>query len=128
MIYSMDMNIKKTKQYYRRLTDEDICDCSYCQNYVREIRATYGDVAAYLDKMGIEIETPFEVIPIGPDNETMFYSGAQYVVIGAADDFMETSIGTVRIVETDSHPVTDIQEEHFVIELSPIYLRWNHEE
>ena len=82
--------------------------CSFCERFV-----------------GFE---PFEVIPIGPDNETMFYSGAQYVVIGAADDFMETSIGTVRIVETDSHPVTDIQEEHFVIELSPIYLRWNHEE
>jgi len=55
MIYSMDMNIRKTKQYYRRLTDEDICDCSYCQNYVREIRATYGDVAAYLDKMGSQL-------------------------------------------------------------------------
>jgi len=41
-----------------------------------------------------------------------------------AEDFKETSVGDVRIIITDSHPMTDIEEDHFVIEISSIYLNW----
>lgn len=119
------MDIEKTKQYYNNLTNADICDCEYCQNYVREVKAAYPELAVFLEKMGIDIEKPLEAIPVGPVNGKMFYSGVQYVVMGTADDFRETSVGDVRIFITDSHPMTGIEEEHFVIEISPIYLnRW----
>jgi len=121
------MNIKKTKQYYHQLTNEDICDCAYCRNYVKEIRSSYTDLADYLGDLGIDIEKPFEAVPVGPENGIMFYSGVQYVVMGSADDFKETSIGDVSMFITDSHPMTDIQENHFMIEISPIYLKWNGE-
>ena len=122
------MSTEKTKQYYDRLTDADICDCAYCRNYVREIRNAYPELTDFLSKAGVDIEKPFEVIPIGPADGMMFYSGAQYVVIGAVEESMETSIGNVRIFITDSHPMTDIKEDHFVIELSPINLKWNGEQ
>ena len=118
------MNIEKTKQYYDHLTDTDICDCEYCQNYVREVKAAYPELTDYLGEIGVDIEKPFEAIPVGPVNGKMFYSGAQYVIMGTADDFKETSVGDVSIFITDSHPMTDIEEEHFVIEISPIYLKW----
>ena len=76
----------------------------------------------------MDIEKPFEAIPIGPDNGIMFYSGAQYVIMGSPEDFKESSMGDVRMFITDSHPMTDIEEDHFVIELSPIYLKWDMEE
>ena len=119
------MDIERTRQYYDQLTDADICDCAYCQNYVKEIRSSYPDLADYLDKLGADIEKPFEAIPVGPADGTMFYSGVQYIVMGSADDFEEDSIGNVRVFITDSHPMTDIEEDHFVIEFSPIYLKWN---
>ncbi len=122
------MDIEKTRKYYDQLTDDDICSCAYCRNYVREIKASYPDLADYLDKMGADIEKPFEAIPVGPADGIMFYSGVQYVVMGSADDFRETSIGDVRVSVTDSHPMTDIKEEHFVIEISPVYLKWNEEQ
>lgn len=122
------MDIEKTRKYYDQLTDDDICSCAYCRNYVREIKASYPDLADYLDKMGADIEKPFEAIPVGPADGIMFYSGVQYVVMGSADDFGETSIGDVRVSVTDSHPMTDIKEEHFVIEISPVYLKWNEEQ
>lgn len=119
------MNIKKTRQYYRLLTNADICDCAYCRNYVREIKSAYPKLAAYLDRFGADIEKPLEVIPIGPDGDRMLYSGAQYVILGSADGFTETSIGDIRVFITDAHPMTGIEEDHFVIELSPISLKWN---
>lgn len=119
------MDIEKTRQYYNQLTEEDICDCAYCRNYVKEIRAAYTDLSGYLDELGADIEKPFEVIPVGPANGMMFYSGVQYVILGLADDFRETAIGDVRVVITNSHPMTGIKENHFVIEISPVYLKWN---
>ncbi len=118
------MNIQKTRQYYEHLTDEDVCDCAYCQNYVRKIRKTYPELAAYLDQLGIDIEKPFETIPIDLLNGKMLYSSVQYVVMGTPDDFEETSAGSVSITVTDSHPMTDIKEAHFVIEASPVFLDW----
>ncbi len=38
------MNIEKTKKYYDDLTDADICDCEYCRNYVREVKAAYPEL------------------------------------------------------------------------------------
>ena len=118
------MNLEKTRQYYHHLTDKDVCDCAYCRNYVKEIRSSYPELAAFLDQLGADIEKPFEAIPIGPANGMMFYSGAQYVVMGSADGFKEPAIGDTRVFVTDAHPMTDIKEDHFVIEVSPIKLKW----
>ena len=119
------MDVEKTRQYYNRLTEEDICDCAYCRNYVKKIRSAYRYLAKYLDELGADIEKPFETIPVGPENGIMFYSGVQYVILGSVDDFKETSIGDLSVFITDSHPITNIKVDHFVIEISPIYLKWN---
>ena len=121
------MNIERTRQYYDQLTDADICDCAYCRNYVREVRPAYPELTDYLNTLGIDIEKPFEAIPVAPVDGVMFYSGVQYVVIGTADDFEESSVGDVQLFITDSHPMTDVNEDHFVIEVSPIYLKWHEE-
>ena len=118
------MNIEKTRQYYDQLADADICSCMYCQNYIKEIKKAYPELAVYLHRLGVDIEKPFETIPVEPVNGMMFYSGVQYVVLGTADCFEETSIGSVRVFVADSHPITDITEDHFVIEAAPIYLKW----
>ena len=121
------MDIEKTRRYYARLTDADVCDCAYCRNYVKEIRAAYPELDAYADQLGIDLEKPLETIPVEPAEGRILYSGAQYVVLGAADEFGETSVRNVRVFVADSHPMTGIAEEHFVIELSPIWLDWTGE-
>ena len=122
------MNVEKTRQYYEQLTDDDICDCAYCRNYVKEVRAAYPEVAVFLNKLGINIEKPFEAVPVGSAYGMMFYGGVQYVVMGTDDDFRETVIGEVQAFIADSHPMTGITEDHFVIEIAPVYLRWSGEE
>lgn len=119
------MNIEKTRQYYAGLTDGDVCDCAYCQNYVHEIKAAYPDLAAYLETLGVDIEKPFETMPVDAENGQMLYCGVQYLIMGTRDGFEETSVGSVRVSITDSHPATNIEEDHFVIEISSLYLKWN---
>lgn len=75
--------------------------------------------------MGIDIEKPFETIPLEPD-ETGYieYISIQYIVIGNPDDFVKTVIDTVTVDITDSHPLTNIDKPHFVIEIYPVRLKW----
>lgn len=106
------------------MTAEALCDCVYCCNYIREIRNAYPRVAEYLLTLGVDIEKPFETIPLEPD-ETGYieYISSQYIIIGNPDDFDKTVIDTVTVDITDSHPSTGIDKPHFVIEIYPVRLK-----
>lgn len=118
------MSIKETKQYYDSLTAEDLCNCAYCRNYIREIRNAYPKVAEYLLALGVDIEKPFETIPLEPDETGgIEYLSSQYIVIGNTDGFIKTVIDTVTVDITDSHPLTNIDNPHFVIEIYPVRLK-----
>ena len=113
------MDIEHTKEYYARLAEEDLCQCEYCRTYVREIRTALPRLAAYLGSLGVDIEKPFEVIPLDETAEYMEYMAVQYVVIGSAEGFEETAVEGMDVFVTDSHPMTNIEEAHFVIEIVP---------
>jgi hypothetical protein len=118
------LSIKETKQYYDSLTAEDLCNCAYCRNYIREIRNAYLKVAEYLLALGVDIEKPFETIPLEPDETGgIEYLSSQYIVIGNTDGFIKTVIDTVTVDITDSHPLTNIDKPHFVIEIYPVRLK-----
>ena len=118
------LSIKETIQYYDRLTAEDLCNCAYCRNYIREIRNAYPKVAEYLLALGVDIEKPFETIPLEPDETGgIEYLSSQYIVIGNTDGFIKTVIDTVTVDITDSHPLTNIDKPHFVIEIYPVRLK-----
>ena len=119
------MDIEGTKSYYEQINNRYLCDCAYCQNYVREIKVTYPKVAEYLCSLGIDIEKPFETMPLDPD-ETGYieYISAQYIVCGGSVDFVKTVIGSVNVDIAGAHPSTQMNEDHFVIEIYPIRLKW----
>lgn len=118
------LSIKETKQYYDSLTAEDLCNCAYCRNYIREIRNAYPKVAEYLLALGVDIEKPFETIPLEPDETGgIEYLSSQYIVIGNTDGFIKTVIDTVTVDITDSHSLTNIDKPHFVIEIYPVRLK-----
>lgn len=119
------IDVVKTREYYDRLTADDLCQCAYCRNYSKEVKASYPMVTEYLSGLGIDIEKPFETMPLEPDDEgNILYAGTQYVVFGTDTGFAETYIVDVALRIAASHPSTDISDEHFVIEIDPITLRW----
>lgn len=120
------MNIEKTREYYSHLTDDDLCQCDYCKNYVREIRAAYPEVAEYLEKMGVDIEKPFETMPLEPDTDgNIEYICAQYLVMGSGEGFQPQHIGDVGIDIAIGHPSTNISDDHFILEIFPVLLKWS---
>ncbi len=121
----LKMNIEKTEDYYKNLKSKEICQCAYCQNYVREIKKEYRDLHKYLEGIGVDIEKPFETMPLEEKDGYIEYPSVQYIVMGSRESFKESKVGDVTITLGDSHPTTGIEEEHFVIEIYPIVLKWN---
>lgn len=119
------MDIEKTKLYYEQLNYNNLCDCVYCKNYICSVRSAYPGISDYLSRIGVNIEKPFETIPLEPDASGYIeYICAQYVVLGHPDDFEKASISSVNLSISESHPATAINEPHFVIEIYPIRLKW----
>lgn len=120
------MDITKTKMYYEQLTKDDLCDCTYCRNYIHEIKRTYPKLSEYLFTLGIDIEKPFEtMLPLGPnENGDIKYPIVQYLVCGTSDDFADKVIDEVTIDISELHPSSSLTEEHFIIDVYPIKLKW----
>lgn len=119
------MDIKRTKTYYQRLNIKDMCQCTYCLNYYQEVEKEYPGLSKYLKTFGIDIQKPFETMPLEVDDKGYIeYICAQYIVFGSKIDFKSNVVKGVEINIAEPHPSTDISEEHFVIEISPIRLKW----
>lgn len=78
-----------------------------------------------MDRLGIDIEKPHETSPIVMHEKGYIEYFAQYVVIGTKPNEYSNKIGDVTISIAESYPNTDIEEEHFVLELYPIRLKWD---
>ena len=116
------MNIEKTRDFYK--TYDDLCDCAYCRNYIREIKKAYPDLVAFLDKIGVDVEKPFETMPGEPENNFIEYFGVQYLVMGDKIDFSKTKLGEIAIDLAKSFPDPGLDCKYYVIEVGPIKLKW----
>lgn len=78
-----------------------------------------------MESMGVDIEKPFETMPLEEKDGYIEYASVQYIVMGSTEGFKESKVGDVTITLADSHPTTDIEWDHFVIEIYLIVLKWN---
>lgn len=117
----MKIDIVKTKEYYNSLSLDMLCDCDYCKLYYIKSRKEFPELALWLDKYGVDIEKPFEVMSLEPDESGMLeYIGVQYIVFGTFSNDNSYYVGDFNIKIADSHPSTGISDEHFVLEVIPM--------
>lgn len=121
----MKVNVSKTKEYYHSLTEALLCDCDYCRNYRLKVRSAFPKIAMYLDTFGIDIEKPFETSALEPDENGMLeYCCCQYIALGTCEPDYHYRIDEVEFRIATSYPSTGIEQEHFVLELFPIQLKF----
>lgn len=116
------MSIEKTRDFYKDF--DDLCDCAYCRNYIREIKKSYPNLDLYLEQIGVDIEKPFETMPGEPENGFIEYFGVQYIVIGDKKNFSTRKFGEVAIRLAKSYPDPNLYGKYYVVELGPIKLEW----
>lgn len=119
-----NMDIEKTREYYINYSRKDTCQCEYCQNLIDEIKTAYPELALFLDSIGVDIERPFEVsIPYEYKKGIWNFPFVQYLVAGNTDGFQETTIKDMTVGICTCHPTATYNEEHFIIEFGPVFLK-----
>ncbi|WP_461815671.1 hypothetical protein [Faecalimonas sp.] len=124
----MNVNVHQNIAYYSHLPEKALCDCVYCKNYYSQVKSAYPEVAAYLLRLGIDIEKPFETSPLEPQNGYLTYCCCQYIAFGSCSDTFYHKIGNVEFRKATSYPNTHITEQHFVLDVWPITLKANFSE
>ena len=76
-VFSVDR--ERTRRYY---TANEVCDCTYCQLFQRRVRAAYPELAAYLERFGVELDRPDETGPIELEDRILYFF-AGYTVCGS---------------------------------------------
>ena len=121
----MNVDIAKTKSYYNSIAETFLCDCAYCHNYRLQVKGVFPKVAEYLYSFGIDIEKPLETSPFEPDENGMLeYCGCQYIAFGNCNPEYHHTVDDVEFRIATSYPSTGIEQEHFVIELFPVKLKY----
>ncbi len=121
----MNVDIAKTKSYYNSIAETSLCDCAYCRNYRLQVKGAFPKVAEYLYSFGIDIEKPLETSPFEPDENGMLeYCGCQYITFGKCNPEYHHTVDDVEFRIATSYPSTGIEQEHFVIELFPVKLKY----
>ena len=121
----MNVDIANTKAYYNSITETSLCECAYCRNYRLQVKSAFPKVAEYLYSFGIDIEKPFETSPLEPDEKGMLeYCCCQYIAFGTYNTEYHCRIDNVEFRIATSYPSTGIEQEHFVIELYPVHLKF----
>lgn len=119
------LNIERTKEYYEQIKKDSLCPCIYCQNYYRQIKGAYPALSEYLSHLGVDIEKSYFPMPCDPDKTGMTkYVAGLYIIFGTPDDFVKTTVGSVQVDIARIYPPIEIEEDHFVVEVSPIFLKW----
>lgn len=118
------MDIEKTREYYKHLNKKEVCNCAYCKNYRTMIETKYPKLRDYLISIGIDITKPFETNPWEVEKREIIYSPVQYILMGDKKGFKERTIEDVEVSLAETYPDTEINEAHFLIELSYIKLPW----
>ena len=121
----MNVDIAKTKAYYNSIIETSMCDCAYCRNYRLQVKSAFPKVAEYLYSFGIDIEKPLETSPFEPDENGMLeYCGCQYIAFGNCNPEYHHTVDDVEFRIATSYPSTGIEQEHFVLELYPVQLKF----
>ena len=124
----MNADVLKTKEYYASDKAEP-CDCAYCRNYCKRIKATRPKLAAHLAEMGVDIKKPFELFFIENEAEhTVLYCNCMYIVYGTCEKDLDYRFDGLWFTNNiDCHPYTDIPEAHFVLDFGELTLEMEEE-
>ena len=104
----MDIDIKKTKEYYQT---HSLCDCPCCRNYYAQVKQRFQLVDELLSVFGVSIECPDELGSVELQDEIQ-YIFASYTVCG-------------KILELDKYEI-DINDGGLFLNIviGDDYIRW----
>ncbi|MBR6029135.1 MAG: GNAT family N-acetyltransferase [Clostridia bacterium] len=118
----------RTREYYRGLSDADLCDCEGCRNYRQMIRQSCPMAANYLSLLGIDIEKPFNVSYLEPINGRLLYIDCDYAAFGECDLAFIHQVDGLEISHGFLYPDPGIEGPYVVLQINSVELPFSDEQ
>lgn len=114
---SMNLDIEKTKEFYRGFTP---CRCIDCQNYYVQIEEKYPELCRYLNSFGIDALRPWELGAVeSTEKGTVDYVMCQYLAIGSCEEDFKQTVEGIEITKAATYPEPqNLKGDHFALEFS----------
>lgn len=75
----LEVDLKKTSEFYRK--DITICNCLYCQNYIKACTRLDSSILNIFNSLGINPTKPSQLSEFGPlDEGSYLYMGSYHIV------------------------------------------------
>ena len=122
----MDIDIEKTKEYYKT---HSLCDCPSCRNYYAQVKERFHLLDEFLLELGVSIDRPDEMGCVEADNEIQ-YIFASYTVCGKILELDKYEIDLndgglfLNIVIGDYFIPNEQKNDYFVVSIYNIVLPW----
>ncbi len=120
-----DLNIEKTKEYYKT---HSLCDCVGCRNFHIQAKEKYPLLNNFFEKFGVDISKPDEIawadiIDGNLDYITVWYTvnGKILELSGYEIDINDSTFVNV-VLDTNYVPNSQETEDYFVISVYGIWL------
>ena len=115
---------REKTQRYSILEEQGHCLCGYCRNFYAAVDREYPDLRPFLERFGLSVEAPDELIPYEP---TLF-DGA-YAVSGCmeTEDEFPICVNGLQITGQnglDATVETGMEAPYFVLLIKGIRLPW----
>ena len=120
----MQVNVSGTREFYHSITESSLCDCGYCRNYRLQVKSAFP-MSLCIWILWAFHQKPLETSPLEPDENGMLeYCCCQYIALGSCEPEYHHKIADIEFRAATSYPSTGIEQAHFVLEFSPIKLKY----
>lgn len=127
---NINFDYDSTKEY--RLKYESQCSCAYCRNYYKTFKKKYPKTSKLLEKYGLNVEFPIEIISLTYDRQNNEIEYEVYYPIKGTMDKDEIILNLeeleIRILKGSINnnlcPNPKMEEPYLLIEISGVKLPW----
>ena len=111
-----------TRKYYAKEYSEH-CSCAYCRNFYEAVDAKYPELRGFLDRFGVHIEAPDEMISFKPTLCANYYSVCGEILEQGDDPIVLDGISVEPMTLEEAMVDTDL-DPCFFLYVSTMDLPW----
>lgn len=111
-----------TRKYYAREVAEH-CQCAYCRNFYASVDAAYPELRPFLNRFGIHIEAPEEMLSFRPTLCSNYYTVCGEILETGDEPINIGNISIEPMTPEDALVDTDL-DPCFVLYVSTMNLPW----
>ena len=115
------------RRYYAKEA-ADRCQCAWCRNFSEAVDVTYPDLRQFLDRFGICLDVPDEMMAFSPTLCSNYYGACGEILRWGTGDILVNGLPVTPETREDACVNSELDGPWFFLRVGPMTLPWVLEE